>query len=101
VTNCMRPLLLLATVALLAQEGGDPKPVAVSPNDQIKHLLLIDRIRVIEITILRLQAEQQAKMDEYTRYINAKRLEYKVGDTFEIDIHSGTWVDRNPKLVTK
>jgi len=88
---------------------AESSTVAVSEADQIKHLRLIDSIRALENNIHRLkleyeakkselEASQRTKMDDYTKFITAKRLEYKVGETFEIDIDKGIWVDRKPPV---
>jgi hypothetical protein len=86
---------------------AESSTVAVSEADQIKHLRLIDSIRALENNIHRLKLEyeakkseletsQRGKMDDYAKFITAKRAEYKVGESYEIDIDKGIWVDRKP-----
>jgi Skp family chaperone for outer membrane proteins len=88
---------------------AESSTVTVSEADQIKHLRLIDSIRALENNIHRLkleyeakkselEASQRTKMDDYTKFITAKRAEYKVGESYEIDIDKGIWVDRKPPV---
>jgi hypothetical protein len=81
------------------------KPIEVSKDDQLKNLQLINNARAVENMIHRLkteyenrktqlETEQRAKLEDYGRFIEAKRREYKLTDVYEIDIDKGIWVDR-------
>jgi len=86
-------------------ETSSGKPIEVSKDDQLKNLQLINNARAVENMIHRLkteyenrktqlETEQRAKLEDYGRFIEAKRREYKVTDFYEIDIDKGVWVDR-------
>lgn len=81
------------------------KPIEVSKDDQLKNLQLINNARAVENMIHRLkteyenrktqlETEQRAKLEDYGRFITAKRAEYKLNDNYEIDTDKGLWVDR-------
>jgi hypothetical protein len=91
--------------ALNAKAETTSKPIEVSKDDQLKNLQLINNARAVENMIHRLkteyesrkaqlETEQRAKLEDYGRFITAKRTEYKLSTDYEIDTDKGVWVDR-------